>query len=334
MSEGITFMLTLFISLKFSYFLMMIYLLIKLSLQTSYKNKMSRNFALTLATITAIIYGVSFTIAKDVMPQYIKPYGFILFRVTGATILFWIAGIFIKKEKIQLKDYLRIFFAAIFGVALNMLSFFKGLSMTTPISGAVMMVTTPILVLTFASIFLGEKATFKKIAGILIGLIGAIVLIVYGKNLGNGNSELLGNLLIFINAASFALYLIIVKSLTAKYHPLTFAKWLYLFGLIMVLPFGIKEVGQIDFESFSNIIYIKIGFIIVFTTFITYLFNLLAIKKLKPTTVSIFIYLQPVIATIYALIVKSDKLNSIKIIATFLIFVGVYLVSTKKRTTI
>jgi len=292
---------------------------------------MSRSTALFLASITAIIYGVSFTVAKEVMPEYIKPFGFILLRVFGATILFWIAGFFIKKEKIQLRDYMYIFFAAIFGVALNMLSFFKGLSMTTPISGAVMMVTTPILVLTFSSIFLGEKARLKKISGIIIGLIGAIVLIAYGKNLGKGNNEFLGNSLVFVNAASFALYLILIKSLTSKYHPLTFAKWLYLFGLIMVIPFGLKEVNQIDFNNLSNIILLKIGFIIVFTTFITYLFNLLAIKKLKPTTVSIFIYLQPVIATAYALLVKSDSLNNVKIIATLLIFVGVYLVTSKSN---
>ena len=281
---------------------------------------MSRNIALLLAAITAVIYGVSFTIAKEVMPTYIKPYGFILLRVFGATILFWISGFFIKKEKIELKDFLRIFLAAIFGVALNMLSFFKGLSMTTPI-----------LVLTFASIFLGEKATFKKIIGIFIGLIGAVILIIYGKSINNGNNELLGNLLVFVNAVSFALYLIIVKSLTSKYHPLTFAKWLYLFGLIMVIPFGIEQVNHVNFGLIPNNILYKIGFIIVFTTFITYLFNLLAIKKLKPTTVSIFIYLQPVIATIYALIVKSDSLNNVKIIATLLIFVGVYLVTTKSK---
>lgn len=292
---------------------------------------MSRNLAIILATITAIIYGVSFTIAKEVMPQYIKPFGFIVLRVSGAAILFWIVGFFIKKEKIALKDYLRIFAAAIFGVALNMLTFFKGLSLTTPISGAVMMVTTPILVLTFASIFLNEKATIKKITGIFVGLIGAVFLIAYGKTFGGGNNELLGNFFVFINAVSYAFYLILVKNLTKRYHPLTFAKWLYLFGLIMVIPFGLEELKQVNFNTMSTIIYLKTIFIVVFTTFITYLFNLLAIKKLKPTTVSIFIYLQPVIATIYALAVKSDSLNTVKIIATLLIFVGVYLVSSQNK---
>jgi drug/metabolite transporter (DMT)-like permease len=293
---------------------------------------MNRNLALLLAASTAVIYGISFTVAKEVMPQYIKPFGFILLRVSGATILFWISGLFIIKEKIKLTDFGRIFIAAIFGVALNMLTFFKGLSLTTPISASVIMVTTPILVLSFSSIFLKEKATAKKLLGIFIGLIGAVFLIAYGKNLDKGNNEILGNLFVFINAVSYALYLILVKGLTKKYHPITLAKWLYLIGLVLIIPFGIKELNQVDFNSMPTVIYLKASFIVVFTTFISYLFNLLAIKKLKPTTVSIFIYLQPVIATIYALLVQSDTINSVKVIATLLIFVGVYLVSSKNET--
>jgi len=293
---------------------------------------MNRNLALILAASTAVIYGISFTVAKEVMPQYIKPFGFILLRVSGATILFWISSLFIIKEKIKLTDFGRIFIAAIFGVALNMLTFFKGLSLTTPISASVIMVTTPILVLSLSSIFLKEKASIKKLIGIFIGLIGAVFLIAYGKNLDEGNNEFLGNLFVFINAVSYALYLILVKGLTKKYHPITLAKWLYLIGLVLIIPFGIKELNQVDFNSMPTVIYLKAAFIVVFTTFISYLFNLLAIKKLKPTTVSIFIYLQPVIATIYALLVQSDTINSIKIIATLLIFAGVYLVSSKNET--
>ncbi len=287
----------------------------------------ARNTALLLATITAIIYGISFTVAKDVMPKYIKPYGFILLRVLGAAILFWISSLFVKKIKIPLKDLIKILIASIFGVALNMLTFFKGLSMTTPISGAVIMVTTPILVLTFSSFLLKEKANFIKILGILIGMIGAIVLISFGKKINGGNNEILGNLLVFINAASYALYLILIKNLTKKYHAINLAKWLYTFGFLLVLPFSYAQVLEIEIGILPQIIWYKIFFIVFFTTFITYLFNLIAITKLKPTTVSIFIYLQPVFATIYALFTKSDSLNTIKIIASLLIFAGVYLVT-------
>lgn len=291
----------------------------------------SRNFAFFLAFLAALIYGVSYTVAKSVMPEYIKPYGFILLRVLGAASLFWIAGIFVKKEKIAINDYSRIFLAAIFGTALNMLTFFKGLSMTSPISASVIMVTSPIIVLSFSAIFLNEKATKKKLVGIFIGMAGAALLIVYGKTFEQGENEILGNFLVLVNATSYALYLILIKNLTKKYHPLTFAKWLYLFGLILVIPFGYKELNDVNWTSIPLSAFYGMGFIVVFTTFLTYLFNLLAIRKLKPTTLSIFIYLQPVIAGFYALIVGSDSLNSIKIIATLLIFIGVFLVTYKPK---
>lgn len=291
----------------------------------------ARNIAFLLAFLAALIYGVSFTIAKDVMPHYIKPFGFILIRVFGATVLFWIAGMFVKKEKIDVNDFLRIFLASIFGIALNMLAFFKGLSMTSPINASVIMVTSPIIVLSFATIFLNEKATKKKLSGIFIGMAGAALLILYGQTFHLGDSEVLGNFLVMVNATSYALYLILIKNLSKKYHPLTFAKWLYLFGFILIIPFGLQEFKEIDWSNIPQSTFYSIAFIIVFTTFLTYLFNLLAIRKLKPTTLSIFIYLQPVIASTYALIVGSDSLNFIKIMATILIFIGVFLVTRKPK---
>lgn len=291
----------------------------------------SRGFAFLLAFLAAVIYGVSFTVAKSVMPLYIKPYGFILIRVIGATTLFWIVGAFIKKEKIATNDFPKIVLAAIFGIALNMLSFFKGLSMTSPISASVIMVSAPIIVLLFSAFFLKEKATRIKILGIFIGMIGAAVLIIYGKSYVKGENETIGNLLVLLNASSYALYLILVKNLTNKYHPLAFAKWLYLIGLFMVLPFGFKELSSVAWSELPRNAFVSIGFIVICTTFVAYLFNMLAIRKLKPTTLSIFIYLQPVIASTYALSVGSDRLDIIKVLATGLIFIGVFLVTRKTK---
>ena len=265
------------------------------------------------------------------MPLYIKPFGFIFVRVLGATSLFWIAGLFVKKEKIVVNDFFRIFLAAIFGIALNMLAFFKGLSMTSPISASVIMVISPIIVLSFATIFLNEKATKKKLAGIFIGMAGAGLLIIYGQTFTLGDNEVLGNFLILVNATSYALYLILIKNLSKKYHPLTFAKWLYLFGFILIIPFSLHEFNEVNWTEIPQSALLSIAFITVFTTFLTYLFNLLAIRKLKPTTLSIFIYLQPVIASSYALMVGSDSLNLTKILATILIFIGVYLVTRKPK---
>lgn len=293
----------------------------------------SRKIAFLLAFLATIIYGVSFTIAKEVMPKYILPFGFILLRVTGATVLFWIAGLLIRSEKVESKDFIRIGFAAVFGMAVNQLSFFKGLDMTTPINASVIMVTTPILVLTFSTFLLNEKATTKKLAGIFIGLFGAVILIVFGKEIGVAENAPLGNFFVFVNASLYALYLIIVKSLTQKYHPITLAKWLYLLGWVIVIPFGWSEFVIIEWATLPMSIWYRIGFIVVCTSFLTYLFNLFAIRQLKPTTLSIFIYLQPVIASVYALFAGSDSFNVIKIMATLLIFAGVYLVSQKPKET-
>lgn len=292
----------------------------------------NRNFAFVLAFLASLIYGVSFTVAKDVMPLYIKPYGFILLRVSGATLLFWLISFTIPKEKIERNDYIRFFMAAFFGVALNMLTFFKGLSLTTPINGSVIMVTSPILVLIFSFMVLNEKVTIKKIAGITLGMAGAITLIVYGQQaLQNAPNIKWGNFLVFINAASYSFYLIIAKPLLKKYHPFHFVKWMYLMGLLMVLPFGINQVLEVSWEIIPKIALYKISFIVVFTTFLTYLFNLLALRSLKPTTLSVFVYLQPLIASAYAIFVGSDSVNAIKFIAAALIFSGVYLVSQRKK---
>jgi len=288
------------------------------------QNKTSAYIA---AFLVALIYGVNYTIAKDVMPTYVKPFGFIVIRVLGATILFWILSLFLSKQKIERSDFFRIFLAAVFGVCLNMLAFFKGLSMTSPINASVIMVTSPIIVLILSAIILNERITLIKVLGILIGLIGAVILIVYGQSITPGDNPFYGNILILVNATSYGLYLVIVKKLTQKYNAITLIKWLYLFGLILVIPFGFNEVQEINWHKIPTIIYYNIGFVVVFTTFVAYLFNLFALTKLKPTTLSAFIYLQPLIASAYALAAEKDSLNAVKIIAAILIFAGVYLVT-------
>lgn len=289
-----------------------------------------RSLALLGATFVALIYGANFTIAKDVMPTYVQPYAFILIRVIGASILFWTLTFFGPKEKIALQDFPRIIAASLFGVVINQLSFFKGLSYTSPISASVIMVTAPIVVLILSAILLREKIEFKKVLGILIGLTGTSILILYGKDIGDSTNAGLGNFLVFVNASSYAVYLIIVKKLISKYHAFTFIKWIYTFGLVFTFPFAFEEFKAIEWENIPTNIYYNIGFVVLFTTFLAYLINLMAMKELKPTTLSVFIYLQPLFATIIAISLQKDELNSIKLISALLIFIGVYLVTQKK----
>jgi drug/metabolite transporter (DMT)-like permease len=289
-----------------------------------------RNLALIGATIVSIIYGVTFTIAKDVMPKYIDAYGFILLRVGGSMLLFWLVWLFMPKEKIAINDFPRIAAAAFFGVAFNMLTFFKGLSLTSPISAAVIMVSTPMIVLVLSAIIVKERMKKRMIFGIILGLIGTASLILYGKSIGDTSQSGLGNFLVLVNAISYGFYLIIVKKLMNKYNAFTFVKWIYLFGFIMVLPFGWGQFTAVDWAIVPTGIYWKIGFVVVISTFLTYLLNLLSMKELKPTTVAVFIYLQPLFATVFAISLGKDTLSLVKIGSALLIFSGVYLVTYKK----
>lgn len=291
----------------------------------------TRNLALLAAFSTAIIYGVSYTVAKDLMPNYIGPYGLIFFRVFGAAILFWVAGLFLKKQNIERGDFPRIFIAAIFGTSMNMLCFYKGLNQTTPITAAAIGVATPIMAMLFSALLLKEKLRRNKIIGVVIGLVGAFVLITYKHDLTQAENAVFGNFLVFVNAASYGLYLVVVKVLLQKYHPIHVVKWMYFIGVFLVLPFSYAELMDIAWSKMPGEMLLRLAYIIVFTTFLNYLFNLFALTKLKPTTVSVFVYLQPVFASIYALFVGSDRLSLVKILATCAIFFGVYIVSKPER---
>jgi drug/metabolite transporter (DMT)-like permease len=168
--------------------------------------------------------------------------------------------------------------------------------------------------------------------GIFLGFSGAIVLSIYGKSTHIADNIPLGNLLVFINAVSYSIYLIIIKKLTSKYHPFTFIKWLFLFGLILVSPFGYGEFTEIAWSSFTPYILFSVLFVVIGATFLTYLLNPIALKYLRASTVSTFLYIQPVIASIFALLMGSDTMNTIKIIAACLIFTGVYMVTKRPKS--
>lgn len=298
---------------------------------------MSKKLLAHLALLAVnLIYGSSHFIAKEVMPTYLQPNTFILFRVAGGALLFWIIRYFIR-EKVERKDLGRIALVGFFGVALNMLLFFQGLSITSPIDSAIIMVTTPVIVTLLSLVILKTKLTLNKITGISLGLIGAVLLIYLsgGKDTG---SSMKGNLFIMANATSYSLYLVLVKPLLSKYQPLTVITYMFSFAFFVVLPFGISDIQDFSFD-FPLVVLLSIGFVILFTTFCTYLFNVFAVKVLSPTISSSYIYLQPVFAMIIGFGISffnsSSKYASAitweKLVCTVLIFVGVYLTSRSKK---
>jgi len=272
-----------------------------------------------------VIYGINHIVAKGVMPNKIGPSAFIFLRILGAGLLFWIIKLFIK-EKIHKKDFTLLAIGGLLGVATNQLLFFHGLNLTSPIDASIIITAVPVMVLIFSVFFLKEKLTSNKIIGIIIGGIGAILLIVYGNKSG-GTSSVLGNIYIFLNSVSYALYLVLIKPLMKKYRPLTVISWVFLFGFIFMLPFGLPDVIKTNFYAFTLNTYLTVAFVIIGTTFLTYLLNIYALTKVSPSVNGSYIYLQPVISFIMVGIYA--YINLIKILSCFMVIIGVYLISKK-----
>ena len=296
---------------------------------------MNRIFLSHIALIIVnLIYALNYTIAKDVMPEYIQPSGFILLRVIGGSILFFLTYLFFVKERVKKKDFFRLMLCGLFGVAINQLFFFEGLNLTTPINAAIIMTISPVLVIITSAIIIKEKITVRKIIGIFLGLIGACILILNSGDISFENDFFTGNILVLINATSYAIYLVLVKTLMKRYNPITVMFYVFIFGLIFVLPFGIDEIQKIDLTTFNEEIYLKIGFVVICTTFIAYMFNAFALKSLNPSVVSVYIYLQPLLASLIAIALNSDSLNLVKILSAIFIFSAVFLVSIPSKKVI
>ncbi|HEX8515262.1 MAG TPA: EamA family transporter [Bacteroidia bacterium] len=275
-----------------------------------------------------IIYGANYSIAKQVMPGYVQPFAFVLMRVGGALILFWIVSSLFIKEKVDKKDFPRLALLAVFGVACNQLLFLKGLNITTPINASIIMISNPIVVLIIASVVLKERISLNKIAGIIFGIAGALLMLTFNKNFSFGSETIRGDIMILVNSISWACYVVLVKPLMSKYNTFTIVKWVFLFGFIYVLPFGFSEFQQVDWTAMPAGIWYDIFFVVVATTFIAYILNTYALRALSPSVVSIYIYLQPFLATLFAVYYyHNDTLDARKLLAAFLIIIGVFLVS-------
>lgn len=279
--------------------------------------------------IVNVIYGLNYTIAKDLTPEFIGPLGFVLMRITGMVILIWILGSFYP-EKVEKKDFWILFYCAVTGVVVNQGLFFVGLSLTSPINASIIMIVNPILVVIFAAWILREKITHWKISGIFLGLIGAVILITF-KKMNGVQGNIWGDICIFLNAISYAIFLVLVKPLMQKYNAITVMKWVFLIGLPFMIPFGWNEFAEVNWNIFTPGMIWAVVFVIVGTTFIAYTLNTYALKRISPSVVSAYIYLQPVIATSVAVSYGKDELTWIKWLAAALIFLGVWMVSRREN---
>jgi len=289
---------------------------------------MSKRATAHLAIIVAnILFGINYSAAKFIMPTYVSPSGLALLRIGSAAILFWVVFLFIKSEKVDRKDFPRLIFASLFGVVLNQVLFLQGLNYTTPIDSAIIQTANPVLVLLIAAFALSERITITKLLGIAIGASGAILLIVQSGSVSFGNQQMLGNFLSLLNTLSYAGYLVIMRPLMQKYSAITVMKWVFLFGLIPIIPMGLTSVAQVGWSTLPLAVWFAIAFVLIGATFLSYLLIARGLRDVRPSTVSIYVYSQPLIASLCAIAIGQGKLGYVQIVSTILVFSGVYLVS-------
>ncbi len=289
-----------------------------------------RTIALFAAFAATSIFGFNHTIAKELMPDVLSPNALLYCRVVGAAICFWFISLFLKNEKIEVKDFKLIIICAFFGMGLNMITALNGLYNSTPINSAIITTLAPIFIFLISVIIIKEKITRIKYVGVFIGFCGTLTLILLNeKSVSSAPNINLGNFYLFINSISYALYFVLVKPLTKKYTMITIMKWLFLFSIFINMPFGLIEFTEINWVEISGISLLKISYVVFCTTFLVYLLNLYALKNLKASTVGMFIYLQPVIGILFAIYRGADKLTVADATSVLLVFIGVYLVSKK-----
>lgn len=286
------------------------------------------------------LYGANNIIAKDVMPTYLTPNVFIAFRVLGATCLFWLVSLFTKREKVEKTDIFKLAICGVFGVAVNQLCFFHGLNYSSAMNSGIIMTLNPIIVAVMAFFILKESLNSRKIIGIFIGATGAVFLALQSTN--SEGSTFLGDILLFINALSYAIYLILVKPLMKKYSALTVTTYVFTFGAIYVLlfPKTIMDFYTVDFSIIPFDSWLRIVFVIIGVTFFTYLLTMYAMKFLSATVTSTYIYLQPVLVIVFAYLFyeigfsadNTKDINFFKIALMCIIFIGVFLVAKPTET--
>ena len=291
---------------------------------------MNKKVTAHLALLGAnIFYGAGFTVAKLVMPRLIQPIGFILIRAGVVTILFWLSffGGSKFRTKIDPKDFKLLLMGGLFGVALNQMFFFLGLNLTYPIHAALIMMSTPLLITIISIFMLKEKISVTKGFGLILGVSGAVLLMSAGKEITITGNSALGDFFIFTNAASYAVYLVMIKPMMKRYRPIIVIRWVFLFGFLMVVPFGYNQFAAIHWAAFTFKDYLCVGFIVICVTFFTYLWNIYGLHILSPSVAGAYIYMQPIFAAFISVVFAGEKLTWIKLVATVLIFSGVYLVN-------
>lgn len=285
------------------------------------------HFALALA---AVIWGLMAPVGKDAMASGVSAVSLASMRMIGGAVCFWIMSFFVKKEKVAPGDYSKMFGAALLGIVFNQGAYTFGLSLTSPVDASIIVTVMPVFTLLLASMFLKEPITLKKAGGVMLGLSGAVVLVLSGSSglSGHGSSE--GNMLCICASLSFACYLTFFRGLISRYSVFTLMKWMFTFAALCFLPVAGDDLAETFRSDLGAGTWAEMAYVVFFGTFVAYILMLYGQQNLRPTLVSMYNYVQPVVSTAVSVIAGLAAFGWIKVAAAALIFLGVYLVTISK----
>lgn len=274
---------------------------------------------------TSLLFGGNYWVSKILTNQFAVE-SLVFYRTIGAALLFWLYSFFRPSEKVSTKDMFYIFLAAVAGITLNQVFFFMGMKLSNPVDVSLIHLTNPIFVLMISVLFLKQKISNSKVAGIVVGALGAAWLVLSNGNFTFGTGNMKGNVFVLINTFSYGIYLLMTKPLLSRYSVATLMKWVYLFGALTIIPYGIDQTIEVDYSQFNLTTVAALAYIVVAVTFGAYLLLAYSLQHLSPTVVSFYSYTQPLFVAFISIIVVRQMLNSNQLIASLVIFFGVFLV--------
>lgn len=289
------------------------------------KNMQGHAFALT----ANILWGLMAPIGKSALAEF-SPLSVTTFRMVGAAACFWLLSLFCKREQVDHRDMLKIFFAALFALVFNQGVYIFGLSLTSPIDASIVTTTLPIVTMIVAAVYLKEPVTNKKVLGIFVGAMGALILILSSQSAANGGGSIIGDLLCLVAQISFSIYLTVFKGLSQKYSPVTLNKWMFIYASLCYIPFSYNDVAAIQWSGISTSALLQVGYVVIGGSFLAYICIMTAQRLLRPTVVSMYNYMQPIVASTAALIMGIGAFGWEKGVAIALVFLGVYIVTQSK----
>lgn len=282
-----------------------------------------------LAFTANVMWGLMSPIGKSALTEF-SALSVTTFRMVGAAAAFWILSAFCKQEQVGHRDMLKIFFASLFALVFNQGIFIFGLSLTSPIDASIVTTTSPIITMIVAAIYLKEPVTNKKVLGIFIGAMGALILILSSQATSAGGGSIWGDLLCMIAQLSFSIYLTVFKGLSQKYSPITLNKWMFVYASMCYIPFSYHGIAAIQWAEVSTAALVQVGYVVVGGSFLAYICIMTAQRLLRPTVVSMYNYMQPIVASIVTVVIGMATFNLEKGIAIALVFLGVYIVTQSK----